>query len=267
MKDNLLITNIQRFCLNDGPGIRTTCFFKGCSIKCPWCCNPENISQLKEEYFNDNGDCEVFGKYYTNTELYGILLKDKVFYNNVGGVTFSGGEALLQFYKFKPLLDLLKKSNINTCLETSLFVDNSIFVDSIIYFDYYIVDIKILDKNRCNNLIGGNLDLFYTNLDVLLNSNKNIWIRIPVIKGYTDDYVNKNNIVSLLKNISSRKNVVSIELIKGHNLAKSKYKFLSTKIQNIVYHELEDLSDEELHGYKQLIENECKDVMVRILKL
>ena len=267
MKDNLLITNVQRFCLNDGPGIRTTCFFKGCSIKCPWCCNPENINPFEEKYCHDNGECKTFGKHYSNKELFEILLKDKEFYNNKGGVTFSGGEALLQFYKFKPLLDLLKKSNINICLETSLFNDNSVLIDSINYFDYYIVDIKILDDNKCKNIIGGNLSLFYNNLETLLKSNKYLMLRIPVIKGYTDDYNNKSNIVSFLKNISGSKNIVSIELIKGHNLAKNKYKYLSLNNKDIIFHELEDLSDDEMQDYKQLIENECKSTMVNILTL
>ena len=267
MKDSLLITNIQRFCLSDGPGIRTTCFFKGCSARCPWCCNPENICTIKEKYYDENCVCKTFGEYYSNSDLLEILLKDKSFYNNKGGVTFSGGEALLQFYNFVPVLDSLKERNVNICLETSLFIDNSILIDSIKYFDYYIVDIKILDENKCKTVVGGNLNLFYTNIETLLKSNKSIMLRIPVIKGYTDDYNNKSNIAAFIKNISSSKNIINIELIKGHNLARNKYKYLNTTNNNVVFHEIEDLSDAEIQDYKSLIEKESKNIPVSILKL
>lgn len=267
MKDKILITNIQRFCLNDGPGIRTTCFFKGCSVKCPWCCNPENICSTIEDYYDEDGNSKTFGEYFSNNELLEMFLKDKSFYNNKGGVTFSGGEALLQFNKFVPLLDSLKQKNINTSLETSLFIENSILLDSIKYFDYYIVDIKILDENNCKSVIGGDLNLFYNNFEALLNSNKTIMLRIPVIKGYTDDHSNKSNIISFLKNINNSKNIMSIELIKGHNLARNKYKLLNTMNNNLVFHEIEDLSDDDIQDYKLLIENGCKNIPVGILKL
>ena len=53
-ENNVIITNIQRFSLQDGPGIRTTVFFKGCNLRCPWCSNPENLSFEIEEYVNGN---------------------------------------------------------------------------------------------------------------------------------------------------------------------------------------------------------------------
>ena len=267
MENNLLITNIQRFCLSDGPGIRTTCFFKGCTVNCPWCCNPENINSCVEEYFDENGDTLSFGKYYSNEELFEILLKDKLFYNEIGGITFSGGEALLQFYKYEPLLKMLKDSKINICIETSLFVDNNTLNDSLKHFDYYIVDIKILDEDKCKRIVGGNFSLFNTNLDTLLKSNKPITIRIPVIKDYTDGSDNKIKIVSLIKRIADNKNIKCIELLKGHNLAKHKYECLATKNKNIAFHELYDISDEEINDYKKSIENVCPNIPIRILKI
>ena len=267
MENNLLITNIQRFCLSDGPGIRTTCFFKGCTVKCPWCCNPENINSCIEEYFDEKGNSLSFGKYYSNEELYEILLKDKAFYGENGGVTFSGGEALLQFYKYESLLKMLKDSKINICLETSLFVDNKILNNSLKYFDYYIVDIKILDEDICKRIIGGDLSLFNTNLDTLIKSNLPITLRIPVVKDYTDDSDNKSKMVFLLKSIVNYKNVMCIELLKGHNLAKHKYKCLATKNSSIVFHEIGDINDDEINDYKESIEKKCPDVPINILKI
>ena len=85
----MLITNIQRFSLHDGPGIRTTVFLKGCSIKCPWCSNPENIKNYPEVYYKD-GVKGIYGKEFSLDEIYAEIVKDRVFYEDNGGVTFSG---------------------------------------------------------------------------------------------------------------------------------------------------------------------------------
>lgn len=267
MEKNLLITNIQRFCLSDGPGIRTNCFFKGCTVKCPWCCNPENINSCVEEYYDENGKMLLFGEYYSNDEVFEILLKDKSFYGRKGGVTFSGGEALLQFYKFEPLLKMINDAEISICLETSLFVDNKVLNDSFKYLDYYIVDIKILDDDKCRKIIGGNISLFNYNFDALLKSNKCIILRLPVIKDYTNDDNNKSKIISFIKSIADNKSLICIELLKGHNLARYKYKCLASKNRDIVFKEIGDISDTEMNDYKLLIEKVCPNVPVNILKI
>ena len=101
----MLITNIQRFSLHDGPGIRTTVFLKGCSIRCPWCSNPENLNGYPEKY-NKNGIEGIYGKEYSCDEVYDEIMKDEVFYEDDGGVTFSGGEALPQTVN---LIQLIKR--------------------------------------------------------------------------------------------------------------------------------------------------------------
>lgn len=105
------ITNIQHFSLQDGMGIRTTVFLKGCNLNCPWCSNPENISFEIENYHHDN-QSEYFGYDISLEDLEKEILKDEVFYGDDGGVTFSGGEPLLQIKEFKPLLKSLKNKNI-----------------------------------------------------------------------------------------------------------------------------------------------------------
>lgn len=109
----MLITNIQRFSLHDGPGIRTTIFLKGCSLRCPWCSNPENIKPYPEKYYKD-GIEGIYGKNYTCDEVYNEIIKDRAFYDENGGVTFSGGEALLYVNELLPLLEKLKKERITT---------------------------------------------------------------------------------------------------------------------------------------------------------
>ena len=86
---NTLITNIQRMCMNDGPGIRTTVFLKGCNLHCPWCANPENIRFISEEY-EKNGIKGVYGKSYSLDEVYQNILKDIGFWEKEGGDLFRG---------------------------------------------------------------------------------------------------------------------------------------------------------------------------------
>ncbi|MDO5089679.1 MAG: radical SAM protein, partial [Leptotrichiaceae bacterium] len=99
MADNIkkgLIFNIQRYSLNDGGGIRTTVFFKGCPLRCPWCSNPESQNFYPEQMKNSlNGKITTAGKWYTVNEIVKEVLKDEIFFNvSGGGVTLSGGEIL-----------------------------------------------------------------------------------------------------------------------------------------------------------------------------
>lgn len=253
----MLITNIQRFSLHDGPGIRTTVFVKGCSLKCPWCSNPENINPFPEKYYK-NGIEGIYGKNYTCDEIYNEIIKDRAFYDENGGVTFSGGEALLHADELLPLLKKIKEEHITTAVETSLFIPTKNLKQVIPYIDYFYVDMKILNKNRCKNLIGGNLDLYKTNLN-LLASRKMITIRIPVIGHYTDDNENKAAIIEKIKKISD--SVLNVELIKGHNLSESKYKSLEIPVPK--YYEVDDTS---LKQYKERLE-ETINVPVKICKI
>ena len=101
MNTTVLVTNVQRFSLHDGPGIRTTVFLKGCSLHCPWCSNPENIFPVQEKYRVDGKD-GVYGKMWMLSDIYAEILKDRSFYEHEGGVTFSGGEPLLFIKKIEP---------------------------------------------------------------------------------------------------------------------------------------------------------------------
>ena len=112
------ITNIQHFCLHDGPGIRTTVFLKGCNLHCPWCANPECISMDIEGEFGRDIQIE---------ELERELLKDELYYSlNNGGVTFSGGEPLLQIKELKELLKALKNCQNNKTEENAMKVIDEI---------------------------------------------------------------------------------------------------------------------------------------------
>lgn len=253
----MLITNIQRFSLHDGPGIRTTVFLKGCSIKCPWCSNPENIKNYPEVYYKD-GVKGIYGKEFSLDEIYAEIVKDRVFYEANGGVTFSGGEALLYVDELLPLMNKLKKENITIAVETCLFIPRQKLEKVIPYIDFFFVDMKILDEARCNSIIKGNLKLYKTNLE-LLTSKKQITIRIPFIGHYTDDDGNKLAIINEIKKF--KKSILKIELIKGHNLGESKYKSL-----DLLSPQYFEVTDYALMQYKKKLE-ECTKIPVEICKI
>lgn len=206
----VIITDIQHFSLHDGPGIRTTVFLKGCSLKCPWCANPECISHKCDDNFGyeislDNLEVEI--------------LKDLSYYKNGGGVTFSGGEPILQIIDLEPLLNSLSEKEINICFETSLFVPKDLLKIACNYADEFIVDIKILNPGKCNNILGGDINQYLSNLK-LLDMNKTTF-RIP-LSDFTLEDQNIKLILELLDKFKPKK----LEIFKIHDLAKKKYQLL-----------------------------------------
>ena len=231
------VTNIQRFSLQDGPGIRSTVFLKGCSICCPWCANPENIKY------------EIQGEFGYDIELNEIekeILKDEKFYKSGGGVTFSGGEPLLQFDKLEPLLKRLKQQNINICIETALFVPTSLLEIALKYVDEFIVDIKILDNSEAKKVLNGDIELYYKNIKKLFEQKHNITFRIPVTKEYTLQEHNKKRILDLLEKYKPQQ----VEIFKLHRLAESKYKTLK---KNLI--EFKEVTDDDMENFLKEIKN------------
>ena len=213
------ITDIQHFSLHDGPGIRTTVFLKGCNLKCPWCANPECISpKIQGE----------FGHEISLDDLEVEILKDESYYKTGGGVTFSGGEPLLQIKQLEPLLKSLKLKDINICFETALFVKKEHVNIAKIYADELIVDIKMLNEDNVKNILKGNVNHYLDNLNSLDLSKTTF--RIPVTEYSLND---QDLILELIKNHPPTK----IEIFKLHNLAKRKYQILN---KDFYYKEMSD---------------------------
>lgn len=254
----MIITNIQRFSLHDGPGIRTTVFLKGCSIRCPWCSNPENINHQIENYVKD-GKEGFYGKEYSVDQVLKEVLKDKIFYEDNGGVTFSGGEALLYAKELLPLMQQIKQNNISIAVESSLFVPSSYLEMVMPFVDYFYVDLKVMDKERCSFLLKGNLDLFKSNLAILAKSKK-FNVRIPVISGYTDNEDNIRSIIDVIREYSS--SIEMVELIKGHNLGDNKYVSLGKDVPQKAA-----VSDLFLDEYRTKIIEAVEEVGVEICKI
>lgn len=237
------ITNIQHFCLHDGPGIRTTVFLKGCNLKCPWCANPECIS------FDIEGE---FGRDIQIDELEKELLKDEPYYSlNDGGVTFSGGEPLLQIKELEGLLASLNDKNIHICFETALFVNKNLLQLAIPYVDEFIVDVKVLTADECKTIIGGNIPIYFENLKLLFNESKKVTFRIPVCKEVLDEE-NISMIMELISKFPPNK----VEIFKIHNLAKEKYVKLNREFHS------SDVSDGELNGLFSEIKKIFPKVMI-----
>ena len=256
---SILLTNIQRFSLHDGPGIRTTVFLKGCSLRCPWCSNPENLVAQPQSYIKD-GIEDTFGKYYEPDILIHECLKDKNFYEgkivspsdwNItdadqiellpGGVTFSGGEALLQMPALVPVTHALHDEGVHLAVETCLFCPSTNLQLALKMVDFFYVDMKILSPDRCKMVEHGNFELYLSNLHTLLTwtdskgRHKPVVIRIPVIGSYTDDQTNRKQVHNLISKY--RASILKIEIIKEHNLGESKYKSLGMQMD---YHGVGD---------------------------
>lgn len=230
MKNQVVVTNIQRMCMQDGPGIRTTVFLKGCNLHCPWCANPENLCMQPEKYCIGGEKEGVYGRFYDSRSLQKEILKDRKFWEGGGGVTFSGGEPLLQMDCLEQLLIQLKKEHIHVAVETALQVPEDKLRAVIDYIDLFIVDIKILEKTLCKEVLGGNLEYYYDNLKLLKEREKHILFRIPCNKEYTVTPENCSEIDKLLTEYPDD----PVEIFATHSLGRRKYESLGKQCMNFL---------------------------------
>lgn len=243
----LRVTSIQRGCVNDGPGVRTVVFLKGCVFRCPWCCNPETQSYEEEIFFDENkclhvkgissdlcdgcviksGNRDVFNcpfkaatpvsKDYTTDDLLAEILKDKSLYETSnGGVTFSGGEPLLQSKQLLPLLIDLKDKGIKVTIETTLAVKSDVVQTMMPYVDYWYVDLKMQSEMKVFSQANSNAK---ENIQMLQHFGAGIIFRLVV----TDSVYKIREMIA--QELSSL-NIKEIELLKCHNLANTKYRKL-----------------------------------------
>jgi len=247
------IFDIQRGSLVDGPGIRTTVFFKGCNLRCAWCHNPESQSSQPQMMFYEDmcigcgkckevcqhetcilcDRCELFclkgarkvcGREYRVDEVVAEVLKDTCYYaNSGGGVTCSGGECMLQIDFLLEVLKQCKTHGIHTAVDTAGAVAWESFERIMPYTDLFLYDIKCLDQEKHKQYVGTGNDLILKNLRKLLESGARVWIRIPVIAGVNDDVEEMVKIKAFLKEC---KEVEKIELLPYHALGEHKYRAL-----------------------------------------
>ncbi|MEE4114675.1 MAG: glycyl-radical enzyme activating protein [Marinilabiliaceae bacterium] len=226
-----IIFNIKRYAIHDGPGIRVTFFMKGCPLSCWWCHNPEGISpriekvaridRIGQKEFRVN---EEVGKKYSVAGLLEIVDKERVFLEeSAGGVTFSGGEPLMQSEFVIEAMKALRSKGIHTCLDTSGQADRAVIENVIPHTDLFLLDIKHVDSALHKKFTGVSNKRIFDNYDRLFSSGKDIFVRIPVIPGFNDDETNLKAIRDYL--VGKRdKNLLGIDLLSYHRIGASKYK-------------------------------------------
>ncbi len=227
-----LIFDIRRYSVHDGPGIRTTVFFKGCPLRCPWCHNPEGILQEVQEITRTrtmNGRerryKETAGNWYTPQEVLDAALKDRVFYEESdGGVTFSGGEPLMQPEFLFELLSLCNKEGLHTAIDTSGHAPGHVFARAAQKTGMFLYDIKTTDNLIHKSFTGQGNELVIENLRSLDETGPAVIIRIPVIPGFNSEADMMEDLLDLLTGLKAR--VQRVDLLPWHGLGQEKYRNL-----------------------------------------
>lgn len=209
----LELTAIQRLCVHDGPGIRTTLFLKGCSLACPWCCNPETKTGAPSHYL-DKGQTPASFRM-SDDELFCRVVADTDYFDTDGGVTFSGGEALLWGVRLVPLLKRFKEAGISVWIETALHVPlaNIHTIDP--YVEGYILDLKVIDRPfllpnfQQQFVLEQNIDYIRAKIGI---------VRMVLIKGVTDTTENMTRLHGLVDRYGWK----NIEFLQYHSLGRRK---------------------------------------------
>jgi pyruvate formate lyase activating enzyme len=270
-----MIFDIKKFAIDDGPGIRTTVFLKGCPLRCWWCHNPEGQLMTPELMIRKNlcircdecvkncskealsfhaeqlslnrkgcsvcGNCaqkcptgalSVVGKEMTVKEVMKEIDKDLTFYGESGGgVTFSGGEPLLQVDFLDMLLSECKRKKVHTAVDTSGYASAASFEKIRDKVDLFLYDIKIMDEKKHRKYTGVSNKLIIQNFRRLTENEGNIIVRFPVVPRINDD---KHNISRLGEFVFSF-GVKRIHLLPYHKAGIEKYRCLgkSYKLKTI----------------------------------
>jgi glycyl-radical enzyme activating protein len=213
-----IVFNIQRFCLHDGPGIRTTVFLKGCGMRCVWCHNPEAI-RVKPEV---TAEGKTIGTAMTVESILQIVERDRRYYENSGGgLTLSGGEPLFQFSFAKELLHAARDRGLHTCVETSGQMPERQYAEVMADVDLFLYDIKAHDPFLHQKLTGISNTRILANLDFLYCQGAAIAVRCPLIPGVNDSPAHLRFISGLAKQYPQLK---GIEIMPFHNMAAGKWR-------------------------------------------
>jgi pyruvate formate lyase activating enzyme len=263
-----LIFDLKKYSINDGPGIRTTVFFKGCPLRCRWCHNPEGQSFDPEIMIRPSrclagcdecvtacqegaivkaagvpavdrarcpacGKCadacpaqaiELVGRRLSAAELVAEVEKDRIFQEESGGgVTFSGGEPLSQPDFLLEVLELCRKKEIPTTVDTCGFAPRDILERVAEKTDLFLFDLKAIDEKKHIASTGVSNRLILENLSRLAARGSRVIVRIPVIPGVNEDEKTVRETARFLRSLGS---ISDISLLPYHRLGRDKYKGL-----------------------------------------
>lgn len=205
------IDSYETMGLVDGPGVRFVVFMKGCRLRCLFCHNPETWTMDNSTQITPESLVEKIKRY-------------KNYYGTDGGVTFSGGEPLLQKEFLIEALKLCHENNIHTALDTS-GVGNGFYEEILKYVDLVILDVKAYKSEEYKHITGNttSMDEFDKFLKCVQDLNKELWIRQVIVPNINDT---KEYILGLKEYIKHIKNVTKVELLPYHLYGESKYKTL-----------------------------------------
>ena len=247
------VFDIKEMSVHDGSGVRLTVFLKGCPLRCEWCHNPEGLCAALQLMYKkkkcvgcgqcyatcDHEECKPFhrcvkvcpvnalfvcGKKYTPQALAGIINSHKrIFDLTGGGVTFSGGEPLMQWSFLKEVLALIP--NVHTSMETCGYADKKVFEEAVETLDEIIMDIKLFDETEHKRYTGVSNEVIKENFLFWKESGKPFIIRTPLIEGKTDGAENLRKIKEFIGD-------AKWEQLPENKLAKAKYDILVRKINS-----------------------------------
>lgn len=205
------ISSIETMGLVDGPGIRVVIFMQGCNLRCIYCHNPETWCKEEKNLMSVE---EVVNK----------VLKYKNYISKNGGVTFSGGEPLLQSEFIYECIKKIKEENMHVCIDTAGIGYN--YEKLIDLVDLFIVDVKSSIASQYKEITGHKINDFYRFMDLLQEKEKKIWIRQVIVPTLNDT---TENVIHLANYINTLKNIEKVELLPYHTLGKEKYEKMNIK--------------------------------------
>ena len=234
MTDRGIVFDIKKYSLHDGPGIRTTVFLKGCPLKCWWCHNPESQNPQpdvvektgrRREFhtrFSENKD--AIGRGVTVGEIMQEIEKDTIFYDESGGgVTFSGGEPLMQPDFLFALLTECKRQEFHTAIDTTGYAPFKVIDRMTSKTDLVLYDLKLIDDEAHEKYTGVPATPVLENLQKLAAKDIHITIRIPIVPGITDGDDNLDRMMDFLYELGLTRD---ISLLPYNRFGEEKYRRL-----------------------------------------
>lgn len=234
------ISSEESMGLMDGPGIRYVVFLQGCKLRCLYCHNPET--------WNLNGHTSLI----TPNELINKILKYKSYFGKNGGVTFSGGEPLLQPEFLLECLKLCKQHNIHTTLDTA-GVGFGDYEEILKYTDLVILDVKATDEINYKKITGQNMSQFNEFLNACKKNNQKLWLRQVIVPTINDA---EESVLKLKHFASTIKNVEKIELLPYKTIGVHKYENLKLPYKLLGVPEMDEEKCKEL---EKLLHTKGKD--------